>query len=101
MVLFSAQTKADINCSSPAASESEAVAEVTEELEHDLNMTPAKLNKNGVFRPIGITSTDTNGQVYWREVDTDEWSKHSFALILSKDICVRMLTSLSTRGLPH
>lgn len=91
---FSANVNADLGLSSPATSESESVSMVAEKIESDLSITPTKLNKNGVFRPIGMTVKDIHGYVFWRENDTEEWSKHSIISLIYKRISAAVFLSL-------
>lgn len=69
---------ANVGYSSAAVNTSTTVLKITEKLKRDLLITkPGKRNKFGVIRPIGMTTTDANGDVYWRDNNRVAWSKHS------------------------
>lgn len=67
---------AKAGCSSQEVNESKAVSKITEEFKHGLKIKPSKMNRNNVYRPVGVTIKDMNGNVLWRENDMEQWSKH-------------------------
>lgn len=67
---------AEAGCSSQEVNESKAVSKITVKVERNLKITPNKMNKYNVYRPAGITTKDVDGNVFWRDNDMEEWSKH-------------------------
>ncbi|MCJ1462359.1 hypothetical protein MMC07_000959 [Pseudocyphellaria aurata] len=63
----------DLASSSRAVRASEAMTTITKRVAGNLNDTAVRATVYSVFRPIGMTTTDIAGQIFWREVDTDEW----------------------------